>query len=115
MHLFLHGLAKLPFLIPSQQVRSLVRLNVTCQNQRKAKYWPFFTTAVVLLNIPESGLFADFVKRLVGHLAKSKGQYLLTDNTLKNVTQAVLVRCSLIPSDHNVKLARRFQNLINVQ
>ena len=43
MHLFIiHCRAKLPFLIPSQQVRLLVRLNVTCQNQRKAKYWPFF-------------------------------------------------------------------------
>ena len=34
--------AKSLFLIPSQQLRSLVRLNVTSQNQRKAKYWPFF-------------------------------------------------------------------------
>ena len=71
MHLFIiHCRAKSTFLIPSQKVLSLVRLNVTCQNQRKVKYWPFFTTAVVLLNIPESGLFADLVQRLVGHLAK---------------------------------------------
>ena len=71
MHLFIiHCRAKLQFLIPSQKVLSLVRLNVTCQNQRKVKYCPFFTTVVVLLNIPESGLFADLVQRQMGHLPK---------------------------------------------
>ena len=37
---------------------------------------------------------------------------LLTDNTLKKITQEVLVRCSVIVSDHNVKLTRNFQNLV---
>ena len=54
-------------------------------------------------------------ERLVGHVAKWKGHYLLNDITLKNVTQDVLVRFSLIPSDHSVKLARYFQNFINVR
>ena len=40
------------------------------------------------------------------------GQNLLTDNTLKKITQDVQVRCSVIMSDHNVKLAGHFQNLI---
>ena len=37
---------------------------------------------------------------------------LLTDNTVKKRTQDVLVRCSVIVSDHNVKLAGHFQNLV---
>ena len=101
MHLFIHCRAKSPFLIPSQQVRSLVRLNVTCQNQRKAKYWLFFTTTVVLLKIPASGFFADFVKRVVGHLTIWNGHYWLTDNTLKNITLDVLLIDSLILYRHN--------------
>ena len=48
---------------------------------------------------------------LVGHLTKWTGHNLLTDNTLKKRTQDVLVRCSVIVSDHNVKLAGHFQNL----
>ena len=49
---------------------------------------------------------------LVGHLTNWTGHHLLTDNTLKKVTQDVLVRCSVIVSDHNVKLAGHFQNLV---
>ena len=38
---------------------------------------------------------------------------LVTDNTLKKVTQYVMVRCLVIVSRHdNVKLARHFQNLV---
>ena len=48
---------------------------------------------------------------LVGHLTNWTGHHLLTDNTLK-ITQDVLVRCSVIVSDHNVKLAGHFQNLV---
>ena len=44
---------------------------------------------------------------LVGHLTNWTGHHLLTDNT-----QDVLVRCSVIVSDHNVKLAGHFQNLV---
>ena len=49
---------------------------------------------------------------LVGHLTNWTGHHLLTDNTLKKITQDVLVRCSVIVSDHNVKLAGHFQNLV---
>ena len=48
---------------------------------------------------------------LVRHLTNWTGHNLLTDNTLKK-TQDVLVTCSVIVSDHNVKLAERFQNLV---
>ena len=49
---------------------------------------------------------------LVGHLTNWTGHNLLTDNTLKKRTQDVLVRCSVIVSDHYVKLAGHFQNLV---
>ena len=49
---------------------------------------------------------------LVGHLTNWTGHNLLTDNTLKKRTQDMLVRCSVIVSDHNVKLAGHFQNLV---
>ena len=49
---------------------------------------------------------------LVGHLTNWTGHNLLTDNTLKTRTQDVLVTCSVIVSDHNVKLAGHFQNLV---
>ena len=49
---------------------------------------------------------------LVGHLTNCTGHNLLTDKTLKKITQDVLVRCSVIVSNHNVKLARHFQNLV---
>ena len=49
---------------------------------------------------------------LVGHLTNWTGHNLLTDNTLKKTTQDVLVTCSVIVSDHNVKLAGHFQNLV---
>ena len=48
---------------------------------------------------------------LVGHLTNWTGHNLLTDNTLKKRIQDVLVTCSAIVSDHNVKLAGHFQNL----
>ena len=49
---------------------------------------------------------------LVGHLTNWTGHNLLNDNTLKKRTQDVLVTCSVIVSDHNVKLAGHFQNLV---
>ena len=49
---------------------------------------------------------------LVGRLTNWTGHNLLTDNTLKKRTQDVLVTCSVIVSDHNVKLAGHFQNLV---
>ena len=49
---------------------------------------------------------------LVRHLTNWTGHNLLTDNTLKKITQDVLVRCLVIVSDHNVKLAGHFQNLV---
>ena len=49
---------------------------------------------------------------LVGHLTNWTGHNLLTDNTLKKRTQDVLVTCSVIVSDHNVKLAGHYQNLV---
>ena len=45
---------------------------------------------------------------LVGHLTNWTGHNLLTDNTLKKRIQDVLVTCSVIVSDHNVKLAGHF-------
>lgn len=49
---------------------------------------------------------------LVGHVTNCTGHNLSTDHTLKKITQDVLVRCSVIVSDHNVKLAGHFQNLV---
>ena len=49
---------------------------------------------------------------LVRHFTKWTGHNLLTDNTLKKITQVVLVRCLVIVSDHNAKLAGHFQNLV---
>ena len=49
---------------------------------------------------------------LVGHLTNWTGHNLLTDNTLKKRIQDVLVTCSVIMSDHNVKLAGHFRNLV---
>ena len=49
---------------------------------------------------------------LVGHLTNWTGHNLLTDNTLKKIAQDVLVRCSVIVSDHNVKLAGHSQILV---
>lgn len=52
------------------------------------------------------------ISLLVRHLTNLTGLNLVTDNTLKKVTQDVLVRCLVIVSRHdNVKLARHFQNL----
>ena len=49
---------------------------------------------------------------LVGHFTNWTGHNLLTHNTLKKITQHVLVRCSVVVFDHNAKLAGHFQNLI---
>ena len=49
---------------------------------------------------------------LVRHFTNWTGRNLLTDNTLKKITQDVLVRCSAIVSDLNAKLAGQFQNLV---
>ena len=49
---------------------------------------------------------------LVGHLTNWTGHNLLTNNTLKKRTQDVLVTCSVIVSDHNVKLDGHYQNLV---
>ena len=49
---------------------------------------------------------------LVGHLTNWTGHNLLTDNNLKKRTQDVLVTWSVIVSDHNVKLAGHFKNLV---
>ena len=49
---------------------------------------------------------------LIGHFTNWTGHNLLTDNTLKKITQDVLVRCSVIVSDHDMKLARHFRNLV---
>ena len=37
---------------------------------------------------------------------------MLTDNTLRKITQDVLVRCLVIVADHNVKLAGHSRNLV---
>ena len=50
---------------------------------------------------------------LVRHFTKwTRHNNMLTDNSLKKITQNVLVRCSVILSNLNVKLARHFQNLV---
>jgi len=49
---------------------------------------------------------------LVGHFTNWTGHNLLTDNTLKKITEDVVVRCSVIVSDHNAKLAGHIQNLV---
>ena len=41
---------------------------------------------------------------LVGHFTNWTGHNLLTDNTLKKITQDVLVRSLVIVSDYNAKL-----------
>ena len=49
---------------------------------------------------------------LVRHLTNIARHSLLMDNTLKKITQHVLVRCSVIVSNHNVKLAGHFPSLV---
>ena len=49
---------------------------------------------------------------LVRHFTNWTRHNLLTDNTLKKIAQDVLVRCLVIVSDHNVKLARHLRNLV---
>ena len=47
---------------------------------------------------------------LVRYITNSTGHNLLTDNMV--LTQDMQVRSAVIVSDHNVKLARHFQNLV---
>ena len=49
---------------------------------------------------------------LVAHFTSWTGHNLMTDNILKKITQDVPLRCLVIVSDHNVKLAGHFQNLV---
>ena len=49
---------------------------------------------------------------LVIHFINWMGDNLLTVNTLKMITQHVLMRCSVIVSDTNANLAGHFQNLV---
>ena len=44
----------------------------------------------------------------VSHFTNWTGHNLSTDNTLKKITQDVLARCSIIVSDHDAKLALKF-------
>ena len=44
----------------------------------------------------------------VRHFTNWTGHFLLSDNTMKKITQDVLVRCLVIVSDHNAKLAGHF-------
>lgn len=48
----------------------------------------------------------------VQHFTNWARHNLLPDNILNKVTQGVLVRCSVIMSNHDVKLAIHFQNLV---
>ena len=45
---------------------------------------------------------------LIGHFTDWTRNNLLTDKTVKKINQDVLVRCSIIVSDHNAKLADIF-------
>ena len=45
-------------------------------------------------------------------LQTKREKNILTDKTLKKITQDVLVRCSVIMSDHNVELAGHSQNVV---
>lgn len=47
-----------------------------------------------------------------GRTFDKTGHNLLTENTLKKITENVPVRCSVIVFDHNVKLAGYLQNLV---
>ena len=49
---------------------------------------------------------------LVRHFTNWTGHNLLTDNTLKKITQDVLFRSSVIVSDYNAKLVGHFQNVV---
>lgn len=51
---------------------------------------------------------------LVQHFTNLTGQNSLTDNILKKITQDVWARCSVIMCNHNVQLARHFQNLVRL-
>ena len=50
----------------------------------------------------------------VQHFTNLTGQNSLTDNILKKITQDVWARCSVIMCNHNVQLARHFQNLVRL-
>jgi len=49
---------------------------------------------------------------LVGHFKNWTRHNSLTDNTLKKISQYVLVRCLVILTNHDMKLAISFQNLV---
>ena len=49
---------------------------------------------------------------LVEHFTNWTTHNLLTHNTLKRITQDVLVGCLVVVSNHNVKLSGHFQNLV---
>ena len=50
---------------------------------------------------------------LIRHFTNWIKHNLLTDNTLMKISQDVLVRCLVTVSNHNVKLATHFQNLVS--
>ena len=49
---------------------------------------------------------------LVGHLTNWTRHNLLTDNTLKKITQDVMLNYLVIVSNHNMKFGGYFQNLL---
>ena len=49
---------------------------------------------------------------LVGHFKNWTRHNSLTENTLKKISQDVLLRWSVILASHNMKLAISFQNLV---
>ena len=56
------GLSPVNEMLYIKQLRP--RLNVQTDSPRVKVFGRVFTIAVVLLNIPENGLFSDFVQRL---------------------------------------------------
>ena len=50
---------------------------------------------------------------LIGHFTNlTRHNYLLTENTSRKISQGLLVSCSVIVCDNNMKLAGHFQNLV---
>ena len=84
---------------------------IVIRNQKQSSIYDYFNSAGNNFSLFRGHVsFQIFL--LVGHLTNWTGHNLLTDNTLKKTTQDVLVTCSVIVSDHNVKLAGHFQNLV---
>ena len=66
----------------------------------------------IIFLYPQYIIMSFQIVLLVTHFTNLTAHNLLTNSTSKKIIQDVLLRCLVIVSDLNVKLARHFQNLV---